>query len=300
VDPVILTSRLTKWYGKSRGILDVDLEVRQGEVFGFLGQNGAGKTTAIRLLLDLIRPTTGTARMFGMNVRRNGEAVRGRVGYLPGELALYNNLTGRQIVDYLGALRGGADWSYVRQLADRFQCALDRPIHTLSQGNKQKVGLLQALAHRPELVILDEPTNGLDPLMQRAFYDLVDEMRRAGRTILLSSHLMPQVEHTCDRVGMIRDGRLVAVETIDGLKKRFLRQVEIQFSHPVPVERFRNLPGIQDVVADRETIRCTVVGSLDALVKAAAAYEVITVTSQTPSLEEIFLTYYKQGISNAG
>ena len=295
---VIDTAKLTKYYGKQLGIEDVDLEVKRGEVFGYLGPNGAGKTTTIRTLLDFIRPTRGSATVFGLDIRQSSVDIHRRVGYLNGELALYNNMTGEDLLKYLGNLRGGLDWKYVRELAARFQCDLPRRIQGLSMGNKQKLGLLQAFMHIPELLILDEPTNGLDPLMQHEFYDLLTETKKEGRTIFLSSHILPEVEKVCDRVGIIRQGKLVTVETIEALKSHSVRQLEIHFARAIPKEKFSNVQGIRDILVQDKLLTCNVVGSLDALVKAAAQFEVINIISHEPSLEDIFMTYYNEGKNN--
>jgi ABC-2 type transport system ATP-binding protein len=297
-DTVIDTAKLTKYYGKQLGIEDVDLEVKRGEVFGYLGPNGAGKTTTIRTLLDFIRPTRGSATVFGLDIRQSSVDIHSRVGYLNGELALYNNMTGEDLLKYLGNLRGSLDWKYVRELAARFQCDLPRRIQGLSMGNKQKLGLLQAFMHKPELLILDEPTNGLDPLMQHEFYDLLTETKKEGRTIFLSSHILPEVEKVCDRVGIIRQGKLVTVETIETLKSHSVRQLEIHFARAIPMEKFNNVPGIRDILVQDKLLTCNVVGSLDALVKAAAQFEVINIISHEPSLEDIFMTYYNEGKYN--
>jgi ABC-2 type transport system ATP-binding protein len=295
---VIDTVKLTKYYGNQLGIEDVDLEVKRGEVFGYLGPNGAGKTTTIRMLLDFIRPTRGSATVFGLDIRQSSVDIHRRVGYLNGELALYNNMTGEDLLKYLGNLRGGLDWKYVQELAARFQCDLPRRIQGLSLGNKQKLGLLQAFMHKPELLILDEPTNGLDPLMQHEFYDLLTETKKEGRTIFLSSHILPEVEKVCDRVGIIRQGKLVTVETIETLKSHSVRQLAIHFAHAIPKEKFSNVQGIRDILVQDKLLTCNVVGSLDALVKAAAQFEVINIISHEPRLEDIFMTYYNEGKNN--
>ena len=289
----IETHKLTKWYGhRSRGILDVDLVVETGQIFGFLGPNGAGKSTTIRLLLDLIRPTTGSAQVLGLDVHRDRLAIDRRVSYVPGELSLYSELTGRQLLTYLGNLQGGVDAVYRDKLIERLELDPDKRIKSLSRGNKQKVGLVAAFMIRPELLILDEPTAGLDPFIQLEFEHLCEEARTEGRTVFISSHQLPEVEHLCDRVGIIREGRLLAVESIAALKERALRRLEIDFGEPVGVEAFANLPGVRDLTVTDSVLRCTVMGSLDALVKAAARYEVRNLRSIDTSLEEIFMAYY--------
>ncbi len=299
-EPVIHIAGLTKFYGRQRGIVEVSLDVRPGEVFGYLGPNGAGKTTTIRTLLDFIRPTRGCAAIFGLDTRRHSRGIRQHTGYLPGELALYGNLSGAELLRYMANLRSGVEWRYVEELAKRFECDLSRPIRSLSHGNRQKIGLIQAFMHKPELLILDEPTTGLDPLMQQAFYRLIAEVKAAGRTVFLSSHILPEVERVCDRVGIIREGRLVAVETVEALKARALRRLEIHFAAPVPKETFAEVMGVRDLTVEGPMLRCAVAGPLDALIKAAARFEVRDVISHEPTLEEVFLAYYGGGDEQAG
>jgi len=299
-DAVIHATRLTKFYGKHRGVENIDLQVGRGEVFGYLGPNGAGKTTTIRVLLDFIRPTRGGVSILNLDCRRDSVAVRRRTGYLAGEPSMYGNLTGDELLRYVAGLRGGVDAGYMAQLARRLDCDLTRQIKTLSHGNKQKVGLIQAFMHRPELVILDEPTAGLDPLVQQEFYRLVAETKADGRTVFLSSHVMPEVERVCDRVGIIREGRLAAVETVEALKSRAVRRLEIHFARAVSADSFSAVAGVRDVVVHDSVLACTVVGSLDALVKAAAQFEVTNIVSHEPSLEEVFLTYYGEGAADEG
>jgi ABC-2 type transport system ATP-binding protein len=296
----IETSGLTKYYGKSRGIIDVNLVVESGQIFGFLGPNGAGKSTTIRLLLDLIRPTRGHARVLGLDVHRDRLEIDRRVSYVPGELSLYGDLTGRQLLTYLGNLQGHVDAAYREELIERLELDPTRKIKSLSRGNKQKVGLVAAFMIRPELLILDEPTAGLDPFIQLEFESLCEQVRSEGRTAFISSHQLPEVEHLCDRVGIIREGRLLTVESIPVLKAKARRRLEIDFAKPVPAKRFAGLPGVEEVVVDQATLRCTVLGSVDALIKEAARYEVQSVRSIDTSLEEIFLGYYGAGEGAAG
>jgi ABC-2 type transport system ATP-binding protein len=291
----IETTGLTKFYGKSRGTIDVNLVVEPGQVFGFLGPNGAGKSTTIRMLLDLIRPTSGTARVLGMDVRRDRLAIDRRISYVPGELALYSDLTGGQLLAYLGNLKGGIDAAYRDRLIERLELDPTRKIKSLSRGNKQKVGLVAAFMSRPDLLMLDEPTAGLDPFVQVEFEHLCEEARDEDRTVFISSHQLPEVEHLCDRVGIIREGRLLAVESIADLKDRALRRLEIDFGSPVPRDKFADLPGVKDVEVDGNTLRCTVMGSLDPLIKMAARYEVRNLHTIETSLEEIFMAYYGAG-----
>src|SRR5690242_19035402 len=251
---IIQTEKLTKSYGVHRGIVDVDLAVNEGEIFGFLGPNGAGKTTTIRTLLDLIRPTAGRAFVFGIESTVDPVAIHRRVGYIPGEFSLYDRLTGGQTMEYFANLRGGVDPAYQRSLIERFDIDPKRRYKELSKGNKQKIGLVVALQHRPELLILDEPTSGLDPLVQQSFYALVREAREEGRTVFLSSHILSEVERTCDRVAIIRDGRLVKVDKTDALRDLAHHQVELRFAGDVPTDAFSNLPGVSDVVVEDHTL----------------------------------------------
>lgn len=291
---------LTKFYGHQRGLLDLDLDVVPGEVFGYLGPNGAGKTTTIRLLLDYIRPSRGSVTVVGLDSHRDSQAIRRRVGYLPGELSLYDSLSGRELISYFGALRGGVSWPRVQGLADLLDCDLSREVRTLSTGNRQKLGLIQAFMSDPELLVLDEPTNGLDPLVQQRFYELVAEARAAGRTVFLSSHVLPEVERVCDRVGFLRDGRLVAVERIVDLRARAMRRLEIEFCRDVPGEAFAGLPGVRDVAVRGNRLECTVLGTMDPLFKAANRFGIRTVSSEQPGLEEVFLAYYGEESRHAG
>jgi ABC-2 type transport system ATP-binding protein len=291
--PAIETSALTKFYGASRGIEDLDLRVERGEVFGYLGPNGAGKTTTIRLLLDLIRPTRGWAAIAGLDTRRESREVRRQTGYLPGELKLPTRSTALGFLSYLGALRGGVERQAIVELADRLQLELGRRIGDLSTGNKQKVGVVAAFMHDPELLILDEPTSGLDPLRQHEVLELVRERAAAGRTIFFSSHELDQVEHVVERVGIVRGGRLVAVESIATLRQRALRRVEVRLATAAGgLERLRTVPGVRDVSWDDGVVRLDVEGAMDALVKELARLRVRTLTSEAPELDEIFRSYY--------
>jgi ABC-2 type transport system ATP-binding protein len=289
---IIQTEQLTKSYGEHRGIIDVDLEVDQGEVFGFLGPNGAGKTTTIRVLLDLIRPTSGRARVFGIESSADPVSIHRRVGYIPGEFTLYDRLTGGQTLTYFANLRGGVDTAYQAALIERFDIDPSRRFKELSKGNKQKIGLVIALQHRPELLVLDEPTSGLDPLVQQSFYSIVRDAKAEGRTVFLSSHILSEVERTCDRVGIIREGRLVQVGRTEALRDLAHHQVELRFADGVPAEAFAALPGVSDVVVEDHTLRMRVSGAITPVVQAAARYELLDFVSREPSLEETFLAQY--------
>ena len=293
--PVIETDGLTKRYGAARGIEDVSMTVEPGEVYGFLGPNGAGKTTTIRTLLDLLHPTSGSARIFGLDSRRDSLAIRARLGNLPGEFAIDEHLTGYEALASFAALRGMGDLGRAPELAERFEADLRRRIGELSRGNRQKVGLIQALFHRPELLVLDEPTGGLDPLMQEEFLDLVLEERERGVTVFLSSHDLDEVQRACDRVAIIRAGRLIAIEEVAQMRERAYRDVTIRFAvAPDPAE-FERLPGVGQLRADGDTLHFHVRGDLDPVVKAAARHEVRDLEVTRPTLEELFLTYYRGG-----
>ena len=295
---VIETERLTKSYGSHRGIIEVDLAVREAEVFGFLGPNGAGKTTMIRTLLDLIRPTSGVARVFGIESRVDPVAIHRRIGYVPGEFTLYDRLTGAQTIEYFANLRGGVDPVYQQDLIARLDLDTSRRFREYSKGNKQKVGLVIALQHRPELLILDEPTSGLDPLVQQSFFEIVRGARAEGRSVFLSSHILSEVEKTCDRVAIIREGLLVKVDTVDALRDLAHHQVELRFTNAVPVEAFESLPGVSDIVADDHVLRLRVTGAITPVVRAAAQYDLLDFVSREPSLEETFLAQYGSQAAN--
>ncbi|HEX9550416.1 MAG TPA: ABC transporter ATP-binding protein [Candidatus Limnocylindrales bacterium] len=289
---VIQTEKLTKSYGQHRGIIDVDLQVNEGEAFGFLGPNGAGKTTMIRTLLDHLRPTSGRATIFGIDTTVDPTAIHRRVGYLPGEFVLYNNLTGGQTLDYFANLRGGVDTTYQQGLIARLDVDPSRKFREYSKGNKQKVGLIIALQHRPDLLLLDEPTSGLDPLIQQEFYGVIREAKAEGRTVFLSSHILSEVEKTCDRVAIIREGLLARVDKTEALRDLAHHQVELVFTDQVPVAAFSGLPGVSDVVAEDHILRMRVAGNITAVVQAAARYELADFVSREPSLEETFLAEY--------
>jgi ABC-2 type transport system ATP-binding protein len=296
---VIETRTLTKTYGKARGIAELNLAVQRGEIFGFLGPNGAGKTTTIRLLLDIIHPTRGAANVLGLDPQKEGQALRRRIGYLPGDLALYPGLTGHEILEYSARLRGGVPRAEIDRLAGLLDIDLGRPIRAYSHGNRQKVGLILALMHKPELVILDEPTNGLDPLIQQVLYELLEEVRKDGRTVFFSSHVLPEVERLCDRVGLLREGKLAAVETISGLKQKALRRIDIIFGAPIAADDFRSIPGVTEVRSSGSTLSMVVQGDLDPLIKAAARRTVRNIVTYEPNLEEFFLAFYREGGSHA-
>lgn len=289
----IRTEGLTKHYGRVRALADLALEVREGEVFGFLGPNGAGKTTTIRLLMGLLQPTAGAALVAGHHAWNDNVEAHRDIGYLPSDPVFPRGLTGREFLRHLGSLRGGVADARIRHLADRFELDLSRPIQALSRGNRQKVGIVQALMHEPPVLIMDEPSSGLDPLKQATLNRLIRETVDTGRTVFLSSHVIAEVEEIADRVGIVRDGRLVALEGIDVLKSRAVRRVEIRFGQDVPQEPFRALHGVDDIEVRDRRLRLTVTGSMDDLVKTAARFEVETFTSHEADLADVFLAYYE-------
>jgi ABC-2 type transport system ATP-binding protein len=294
--PAIETHGLSKTYGKEiRALARLDLSVETGEVFGYLGPNGAGKSTTIRILLDLIRPTDGSASLLGLDSRRQGVQARQQLGYLPGDLRLYDRLTAREQLDSLARLRGGVDARLRDQLCERFGVVLDRQIRQLSKGNRQKVGVVQAFMSRPQLVILDEPTSGLDPLLQAEFRDLLRETAADGRTVFLSSHSLDEVQHVAHRIGIIRSGRLVDVDSVERLRERALRHVTIAFGEQVDPGAFDRLENVRVEGSDARSIRLAAPEpALDAIVKEAARHQVVDLVSEPADLEEIFLEFYEE------
>ncbi len=292
MEPVVAVEALEKSYGRTRALAGLDLEVRAGEVFGFLGVNGAGKTTTIRILLDLIRPSAGTVRILGLDPRRRGVALRRRLGYLEGDFTVDGRQSGHELLTYLGHLRGGVPSARITGLADRLDLDLSRPIAALSRGNRQKVGLVQAFMHEPELLVLDEPTSGLDPFLQREFTTMVREVVAEDRTVFMSSHVMSEVQKTADRVGIIRDGRLASVETVESLRASATRRIEAVFAAPVRPDDLAAVPGVSELDVEGVVLHCRLDGPADALVKALAAHEVVSLTSEEPDLEEVFFDRY--------
>lgn len=289
----IRTQGLEKSYGKIQALKGVNLQVRRGELFGFLGPNGAGKTTTIRCLLDLIRPQAGHLEVFGMNPQQQAEAIKSRTGYLPGELSLEDNLRVEQQLHYFSDLRGNRlDWSYVRQLAERLELDLSRHIKNLSKGNKQKVGVVQALMHRPELLILDEPTSGLDPLMQQEVYRLLRAAQAAGSTIFFSSHILSEVEALAERVAIIRDGVIIQEAQPSELVKMAFRRLRVRFKEPVAAQDLGDVTGVELLTSDENCVELQLGGDMEALIKALARYPVSDIEIEKPSLEEVFLAYY--------
>jgi len=297
----ISTHGLTKYYGKTPGIVDLDLRVNTGEVFGFLGPNGAGKSTTIRVLLDFLHPSRGRAAILGLDSHRDSVEIRRRVGYLPADLALYPQMTARELFAYFCAVRRVDADKRIQELAERLALDLDRRISGYSSGMRQKAGIIQAFMHDPELLILDEPTGGLDPLMQQEFNTLIDETRASGRTVFLSSHVLPEVERLADRVGIVRQSRLVALEEVDALKEKALRHVELTFPARVDPEIFERLAGVRSLTARDEGTRLTleVAGRVEEVIAEAARLSATDLVSHEAELEEIFLAHYGQAGDDA-
>ena len=294
--PAIRTSRLTKDYGSGRGLFDLDLEVAAQQIFGFLGPNGAGKTTTIRMVMGMIRPTSGSAHVFGIDCMRDSVEVKRKVGYLPGDMPQFGGMRGREVVAYLGGMRGGFDRKLVRELGARLDLDLGRRYREYSSGNRRKLGLVLAFMHSPELLILDEPTSGLDPLIQQEFHSMLHEARDEGATVFLSSHVLSEVEHVCDRVGILRAGRLVRVAGLEELHGIRLRRVEVEFAPSVniPETEIRALSGVSDVEVNGTTLTCVVHGSMERFLEVLRGTRVTNLVSHEPSLEEVFLEYYRE------
>jgi ABC-2 type transport system ATP-binding protein len=292
---IIQTHQLTKSYGRSRGIIEVTFDIQEGEVFGFLGPNGAGKTTTMRTLMGLLRATSGSATIGGLDCWTQSTEVKKLVGYLPGEFTFDPGLRGAQIIEYLGHLRGGVDQAYVRSLVERLGLDPSKRFREYSHGNKQKLGLVQAFMHQPRLLILDEPTSGLDPLNQQEFYKMVAEIKTSGRTVFLSSHILPEVEQTCDRVAIIRQGRLVIIDQVSALKAIRQRDVEISFAGPASVEWFKPVAGVIRVAqgADEHLLQLNVVGDLTEIIQVAGQHGATNLATHEPTLEEAFLRFYE-------
>jgi ABC-type multidrug transport system ATPase subunit len=292
---IIQTHQLTKSYGRSRGIIEVTFDIQQGEVFGFLGPNGAGKTTTMRTLMGLLHANSGSATIGGLDCWTQSTEVKKLVGYLPGEFTFDPGLRGAQIIEYLGHLRGGVDQAYVRSLVERLGLDPSKRFRAYSHGNKQKLGLVQAFMHQPRLLILDEPTSGLDPLNQQEFYKMVAEIHAEGRTVFLSSHILPEVEQTCDRLAIIREGRLVTIDHVSALKAIRQRDVEISFAGPASVEWFKQAADVTKVAqgADERTLQLVVQDDLAEIIQIAGQHGATNIATHEPTLEEAFLRFYE-------
>jgi ABC-2 type transport system ATP-binding protein len=292
---------LRKSYGRVRALHGVDLEVHQGEIFGFLGPNGAGKTTTIRCMLDLIRPDGGRIEIFGLDPQKEAVAVRRRIGYLPGELRLEEGFTVESQLSLLSRLRGKRlDRDTLRPLAQRLDLDPRTPVRNLSKGNKQKVGVVQALMHRADLLVLDEPTFGLDPLVQHEVLRLLKEARDSGATVFFSSHILSEVEEVAERVAIIRQGVVVEVSQIADLLRRSLRRVHIRFRQPVDVAPLRSVRGVKSLREDGTSLHLEIEGEMEGLIRALAPLPLRDLETERPTLEEIFLAYYETSPGNGG
>jgi ABC-2 type transport system ATP-binding protein len=294
VTSAIETVGLTKRYGAVTAVADLNLRVGPGQVFGFLGQNGAGKSTTIRMLMALQRPTQGRAAVLGLDAARNSVEVHRRVGYLPGDLELFPRLTGRQHIAWFARARGVGDDSMAKQLVDRFQVVVDRPVRELSKGNRQKIGLVLAFMHGPELLVLDEPTSGLDPLMQREFQTLLRETADQGRTVFLSSHELDEVQRIADRIGIIKQGNLVAQDTVDGLRRAAPQKMEVRFRHPVDPADLSAVTGVTVTASDGPQVTLDVTGEIGPVLKVIASHDPVDLISRPADLDELFLDFYRE------
>lgn len=298
--PIVVTRGLTKRYGRTLALHDLELEIVRGEVFGYLGPNGAGKTTTLRLLMGLLRPTAGSAQIDGLDTWAESVGVRRRVGYLSGEPALYGRMTGRQHVDFLGHLRKAQTSAAADRFAERLVLDLDRPAQELSKGNRQKLALVLALMAGPPLLVLDEPSGGLDPLAQQEVHSLLREHADGGGAVLLSSHVLSEVQRVADRVGVLRSGRLIALDRLEALRGRALHHVQATFAHPVDAADFAAIEGVRDLVVSGRTLTCSLPESaLDGLVKTLAGHVVVNLVCAEAELEETFLAYYGGGDPDA-
>lgn len=300
-DTIIEISGLSKTYGSGKkqtiALSRLDLTVNRGEIFGYLGPNGAGKTTTIRLLLDLIRPSAGSARIFGLDIRADSVEIHRRIGFLPGELSLWEGRTGEQIIHYVANVRGDTRGivKHADELAERLDLDTTKRVRDLSSGNKRKLGLVVAMMHSPELLILDEPTGGLDPLVQQTFHEMMDEYRDKGKTVFLSSHVLSEVQAICDRVGILRDGELKAVESVEKITNVEFHWVDVIFRDAVPAGlqgQLERMPSITSVSTNGARVRMRMVGDFDPLLRAISSGYVEALHVEEPSLEEIFLAFY--------
>ena len=299
--PAIELRGVEKSYGRTRALRGIDLRVEPGQIFGFLGPNGAGKTTTLRILLDLIRPDAGTVSVLGFDAQRQTMDVRRRAAYLPGELRMYDTMRGAEFLDLIDSFRPERrDPRYRAELLERLGLDATKHIRALSKGNKQKLGIVQALMHRPELLLLDEPTSGLDPLVQETVSQLLEDAVRDGRTVFFSSHVLPEVERLSTSVAIIRDGEIVAVEEVARLKSRSVHVLEITFRQPPPAAIFDGLPGVRVTHRDGPVLHVQSRDGVDAVIKAIAPHEVVDLRTEQPSIEDIFLAYYSAGPSAPG
>jgi len=291
IDKVIATENLTKYYGKNRGVIDLSLEVNSGEIFGFLGPNGAGKTTTIRLLLNLIHPTKGKAEIFGLDSRSDSLEIRNRLGYLPGDVVLYDGMTGNEFLRLMGSFHKGNNGRRLKEIQEILELDLSRQTRAYSKGMKQKLAIIQAFMNDPELLVLDEPTLGLDPLVQHKFYELLLSEKARGKTVFLSSHILPEVERVCDRVGIVRDGRLVSIENVSDLKFKKIRHMELSLSHEVSLDELK-IEGVEILSVKDTIVQLKVSGNLPNLLKQICKLPIEDMAFPEATLEDTFMEFY--------
>ena len=289
---VITIDSVTKSYGDVLAVDNLSLNVEKGEIYGFLGPNGAGKTTTIRTILNFITPSKGKISVFGLDSVNDSVKIKKILGYLAGDIALFENMKGVDLLQYMTKLGKDSDWNYIEELVERFEAVLDRKIGTLSKGNKQKLGLIQALMHKPDLIILDEPTSGLDPLMKKVFYELIMEIKDTGRTVFFSSHDLTEVQKICDRAGFVKNGKLIAVETINQSLELNVRRYSVRFSNPANIDILTEIPNITDTEVEDTTMSFTIMGEVGPVLKALAAHNPVDLTEEETNLEDIFMRYY--------
>ena len=291
-EPVIVIDNLYKSYGKVQAVMGISMRVEQGEIFGFLGPNGAGKTTTIRCMLDVIRPTSGTLRVLGLDAQRDRMALHQRIGYLPGDVRLPGQMTGKQVIDYFSRLQG-REPVLLKQLLERFDVEMKRPLKGYSKGMRQKIGVVLAFMCNPEVLILDEPTSGLDPLLQRTFNEFLLQEQARGKTIFMSSHIMSDVEKVCQRVAVIRQGEIITIEEVEKLRQKAGQRVIVEFGDAVSADEMAHMPGVSMVTRQNHSYHFNVSGSMDALIKALSRHEVLRLQAEEAPLEEVFLKFYE-------
>ncbi|MBP1920478.1 ABC transporter ATP-binding protein [Youngiibacter multivorans] len=291
---VIVLEKLTKYYGKTRGIEDLTFDVKEGEIFGFIGPNGAGKSTTIRTLLSLIRPTSGKATIFGMDIVKDAPEIAKNVGYLPSEVFYYDNMKVKELLNYSASFYKKDCSKRIKELSEVMDLDLDRKIEDLSFGNKKKVGIVQGLLHEPKLILLDEPTSGLDPLMQKKFFDLLEEENKKGATVLFSSHILGEVQKLCHRVAIIKDGRIIRLDNIENLRGETYKRFNIETEDKL-YNGLLNLPGVDDVIKDEKSASFLYKGDINLVMKELSGLKLKNILIEEPSLEEVFMHYYEKG-----
>ena len=289
----IKIENLTKYYGKIKALSSVNLEVQSNAIYAFIGPNGAGKSTTIRILLGMLNPTEGSVTILGKTPTQKNINVFNDIGYLPGELSMYQNLTGQELLKFFGNLKNVTDWTYVDSLVERLNCEPSKKIKTLSKGNKQKFGLVMAFMHKPKLLILDEPTSGLDPFMQQTTVELVKEAKNNGSTIFLSSHIFSEIDKVAETVGFIKEGELIVEDKLETLKSNALKSIQIEFNNNTPINLFDNLDNVQVLKTGDNSIKINVTGSLDPVIKIISQFEITNIISEEPSIEDLFMNYYE-------